>query len=182
MSGASMYQPPKSHLALNSALAPSIYSLLHCPQLPKKEVTAISRTHLTLQGQASGWGRKSPLSPNLQRVIIPSAAEGSTKKHLSLWFRPCLPHWRENGPLFSRAPLPALRGAGFAAGHSDNILAYFAFKRGPKDELNDWHGVSNSCSNLPAIVWFENSPLLPEPPWARQPAPSGGVCTRQGRV
>lgn len=32
--------------------------------------------------------------------------------------------------------------AGFPAGHSNNILAYFALKKDLENELNDWHGVS----------------------------------------
>lgn len=44
--------------------------------------------------------------------------------------------------------------AGFSAGHSNNILAYFALKKDLENELNDWHGVSKGFSKLLVIVWF----------------------------
>lgn len=59
--------------------------------------------------------------------------------------------------------------AGFSAGHSKNILAYFALKRDLENELNDWQGVSKGFSKLLVIVWFSNSPFLPAVPWAWQP-------------
>lgn len=44
--------------------------------------------------------------------------------------------------------------AGFSAGYSNNVLAYFAFKKDLENELNDWHGVSKGSSKLLVIVWF----------------------------
>lgn len=51
---------------------------------------------------------------------------------------------------------PSKRGpqflAGFSAGPSNNILAYFALKKDLENELNDWHGVSKGFSKLLVIV------------------------------
>lgn len=89
-------------------------------------------------GAGAGW----PILPRsvLLRVTTTSAAEGRTKKTMGLVALAMFSSLERTGPLFWQQPFPpgfhltpSLEGpqflAGFAAGHSNNILAYFAFKR-----------------------------------------------------
>ena len=87
--------------AINFSLIPSLFppSLSPAPQEP----VDFSRTRLTYQGQDLGFGQKSSaLCPKsvAARVITPSAAEGSTKKHLSPVASAAFLPRRENGPFF----------------------------------------------------------------------------------
>lgn len=88
--------------AINFSLIPSLFPPSLSPA-PQEEPVDFSRTRLTYQGQDLGFGQKSsPLCPKsvAVRVITPSAAEGSTKKHLSPVASAAFLPQRENGPFF----------------------------------------------------------------------------------